>query len=166
MYKTKVSAQEIAKGALAGLIGGVAGSLTMELFQAGLKKASGQQEQGEGEPATIQVAQKVSETVRDKALTENEKNPAGEMVHYAFGAGAGALYGVAAAALPKASAGFGLLFGAVLWLLADEIGVPTAGLSKPPGEVPVREHASAFAAHLVYGSTADAVRRCVLKVLD
>lgn len=159
------SAQDIAKGALAGLIGGLIGSLTMELFQAGLKKASGQEESGKGEPATVKVAQKVSQEVRDRPLAEDEKAPAGEMVHYAFGAAAGAMYGVAAAALPKSSAGWGLLFGAVMWLLADEVGVPAAGLSKKPDETPASQHAAALAAHLVYGATADTVRRGVLTLL-
>jgi putative membrane protein len=164
MWKRRMNAQNVAKGALAGLIGGVVGALTMELFQAGLKKASGQRKAG-GEPATVTVAQNVSEATRDKGLAEKEKSPAGEMVHYAFGASAGAVYGVAVEALPKASAGWGALFGAALWLLADEIGVAAAGLGKYPDEAPVSEQASALAAHLVYGLTTDAVRRGVLVVL-
>ena len=92
------------KGALAGLIGGLVGSLTTELFQAGLKKVSSQQE-GAGDPATVKVAQNVSEATRDQPLAEREKNPVGEMVHYAFGGTAGAVYGIAAEALPKASVG-------------------------------------------------------------
>ncbi len=152
------------KGALAGLIGGLAGSLTMELFQAGLKKVSGEKGGG-GEDATVKAAERISEGVRNESLEEDEKQPAGEMVHYAFGGGAGLVYGIAAEALPKSSAGWGLLFGAVLWLLADEIGVPAAGLANGPNKTPVSQHASALAAHLVYGATTDVVRRGVLTVL-
>ena len=164
MWTRKSNGEDVAKGALAGLIGGLVGALTMELFQAGLKKVSGQQAGG-GEPATVKVAQSVSEAARDKPLAGDEKNPAGEMVHYAFGGTAGAVYGMAAEALPKASAGWGLLFGAALWLVADEVGVPAAGLGKYPNETPAAEQASALAAHLIYGLTADAVRRGVLVVL-
>lgn len=164
MWTRRSNAEDVAKGALAGLIGGLVGSLTMELFQAGLKKVSGAQETA-NDPATVKVAQSVSEVTRDKSLAGDEKNPAGEIVHYAFGGTAGAVYGMAAEALPKASAGWGLLFGTALWLVADEIGVPAAGLGKYPNETPAADQASALAAHLIYGLTADAVRRGVLVVL-
>ncbi len=45
-----------------------------------------------------------------------------------------------------------------------EIGVPLTGLSKPPTEYPLKDHASAFAAHLVFGVTTEGVRRLVLGV--
>jgi len=155
--------EDLAKGALAGMVGGLVGSLTMELFQAGLKKVSGSQ--GGGQSSTEKVAEGISESVRDQPLEESEKRTGSELVHYAFGASAGVVYGVAAEALPKASAGWGALFGGVLWLLADEIGVPAVGLTKGPDEAPASEQASNFAAHLVYGVTADLVRRGVLTVL-
>ena len=63
------------------------------------------------------------------------------------------------------AAAAGLPFGAAVWIVADEIGVPLAGLSKPPTEYPLRDHASAFAAHLVFGVTTEGVRRLVLGVL-
>lgn len=165
MWIRKVSGADTAKGALAGLAGGLVASWTMEMFQAALSKTVQKQKQGGGEPATVKVAEGVSEKVRDHGLAQEEKEPAGEMVHYAFGGGAGAVYGMAAEALPKAAAGWGTVFGAVLWVLADEVGVPSAGLGKWPADSPVPEQASAFAAHLVYGATTETVRRGVRRLL-
>ncbi len=56
-------------------------------------------------------------------------------------------------------------FGAALWLGADEVAVPLFGLSGPPFAYPASTHASALAAHLVYGATADLVRRAVRAAL-
>ena len=55
--------------------------------------------------------------------------------------------------------------GATVWLIADEAGVPLAGLSKPPTEYPLTSHLSAFATHLIYGATTEAVRRTVVHAL-
>jgi uncharacterized membrane protein YagU involved in acid resistance len=41
--------------------------------------------------------------------------------------------------------------------------VPLAGLSKAPTEYPLSSHASAFATHLVYGATTEAVRKLLMK---
>lgn len=164
MWTRRVNPENTWKGALAGAIGGIVGSLVMELFQAGLQKATGQKS-SEGEPATVKAANRVSVAATDEPVAEENKNMAGEMVHYAMGAGSGMVYGLAAEVLPKSSAGYGALFGAALWMLADEVGVPAAGLAKSPDETPASQQASALAAHLVYGLTTDAVRRGVLVVL-
>ncbi len=155
MWTKSVNPENAWKGALAGMIGGIAGALVMELFQAGLQKATGQKS-SEGEPATVKAANRMSVAATDEPVAEDNKNLAGEMVHYAMGAGSGMVYGLAAEVLPKSSAGYGALFGAALWMLADEVGVPAAGLAKGPDETPVAQQASALAAHLVYGVTTDA----------
>jgi uncharacterized membrane protein YagU involved in acid resistance len=45
----------------------------------------------------------------------------------------------------------GLVFGAALFVLADEVAVPELGLSSKPSELPLPSHLHGFAAHLVYG---------------
>ncbi|MDQ6679309.1 MAG: DUF1440 domain-containing protein [Acidobacteriota bacterium] len=165
MWNRNVSGADVAKGALAGLAGGLVASWTMEKFQAALSKTVQKQKQGGGEPATVKVAQGVSQKLRSRDLAPEEKQPAGEMVHYAFGGGAGAVYGLTAETVPKAKAGWGTLFGAVLWVLADEVGVPAAGLGEWPAHSPAGEQAAALAAHLVYGATVETVRRGVRGLL-
>ncbi len=172
VYDDERRHRSVWKGMLAGLAGGLAASWTMNQFQAGMKKVTesngnGQQkgEQREGGDATVKAASAVSETVAHHELTHDEKKVAGPMVHYLFGSTIGALYGAAAEFSPMAAKGWGVPFGAAVFVGADEIGVPLAGLSKPPHEVPASTHASAFAAHLVYGATTDGVRRIVRAVL-
>ena len=64
-----------------------------------------------------------------------------------------------------ATTGAGLPFGAAVWAIADEGIVPAAGLSKSPTEYPPAIHLYAFASHLVFGLTAEVVRRAVRRAL-
>jgi uncharacterized membrane protein YagU involved in acid resistance len=98
-------------------------------------------------------------------LTNREKEIAGAAVHYAFGMGSGALYGVLAEAAPQVTKGAGLPFGAFVWLTADEGMVPLLGLSKGPTAYPLSTHVYALASHLVYGLTTEIMRRAVRRVL-
>jgi hypothetical protein len=155
-------------GAAAGLIGGLAGSWVMEKFQAAWSRGMGpspeppqQSADDESGDATVRTAEAISERILGRPLTDVEKRRAGPVVHYAFGAATGALYGVVAEMQPAAAKGYGLPFGAAVWLGADEVAVPAFGLSKPPNEYPPSVHTYALASHLVYGLTTEVVRRAV-----
>jgi uncharacterized membrane protein YagU involved in acid resistance len=179
-------AMRLCKGASAGTLGGLAGSWTMNLFQTLLGKISAkksepdqQTEQDESpgdnrparsqsqgnEPATAVLAEKVSERVLHHRLTEEEKKIAEPAVHYGYGMLVGALYGALAEEVPVATACYGTLYSSALWLLGDEMAVPMLKLSKPPTQYPPKTHLSAFASHLVYGLTAESVRRMVRAAL-
>jgi putative membrane protein len=119
----------------------------------------------EQEDATEKVASAISENVFGHELDKGEKETAGAVVHYAFGAAMGGVYGIAAEVAPEVSAGLGVPFGAVFWMAADEVTVPLLGLAKPPTEYPLSTHVYALAAHLVYGLTAETVRRAVRNAL-
>jgi putative membrane protein len=158
------------KGAVAGAAGGLVASWIMNQFQAATSKAAelaqGQNANAnagpqDGEDATIKAASAISENVAAHRLTADEKKIAGPAIHYVFGSAMGALYGVASELAPKSSAGRGVPFGAALCFGADEVAVPMLGLSGAPSETPVSTHASALAAHIVYGFTTDTVRRAV-----
>jgi uncharacterized protein DUF1440 len=175
------------KGFAAGLAGGLVASWTMNQFQAawtkaaeGFEKPHGAQsmQPSEGEnagqnsedkenedDATVKAARAIYEDLFGHALKESEKKAAGAAVHYAFGTATGGLYGVIAEFAPVVTVGAGLPFGATFWLVADETAVPLLGLSKPPTEYPVSTHVYAFASHLVYGLTAELVRRGIRKAL-
>ncbi|HXE13181.1 MAG TPA: DUF1440 domain-containing protein [Bryobacteraceae bacterium] len=162
------------KGIAAGALGGLTASWAMNQFQAlesqTMKKLSnpdGQEKEESGEsdePATAKAANMVSEKTLDRELTPAEKKQAAPAVHYAFGTLTGAAYGALAQNLSFASSGYGTVFGSLLWLAADEVGVPALKLSKPPQEVPVSSHATALSSHLVYGIVTDAVRRSLMKM--
>jgi putative membrane protein len=116
-------------------------------------------EDGHAEPATVKVASAVAEPLLDRELTEEEKPVASELVHYGFGAFNGAVYGALADVLPPVRAANGLLFGATLWLAADELMLWGLRISKKPTAYPASTHVYALASHLVYGLTLETVRR-------
>jgi uncharacterized membrane protein YagU involved in acid resistance len=161
----------ILKGLAAGVVGGIVGTIVMTQFQTAITKlvessnGEDKKQKEEGENATVETAEAISETVLDRELKKSEKEPAGNAVHYGFGTTVGAVYGIAAEVAPVTSIGYGLPFGTALFIGADEIAVPALGLSEPPTEIPLSKHAYGLASHLVYGLTADLVRRGVRQLL-
>ncbi|MDQ3255282.1 MAG: DUF1440 domain-containing protein [Acidobacteriota bacterium] len=179
------------KGLAAGVVGGMVASAVMNQFQKLLSKvitgdershgaqslqqgspqhgaARMLQERGSDEPqddAAMRLANAVSVGVFDQELTRSEKDTAGTALHYAYGISMGGLYGAAAEFAPVVTVGAGALYGASVWVVADEGVVPALGLSKPSEEYPLSIHAAALTSHLVYGLTAEIVRRAVRNAL-
>jgi putative membrane protein len=187
----KRNSSNLWKGLAAGAAGGLVASWVMNQFQAlwsrkayGIERSHGAQSLQRGSPrhgvaralqergsdrerdnAAVRMASAVSEDVFGHRLAEREKEAAGAVAHYAMGVSSGAIYGAAAEMLPAATAGAGLPFGAVVWLVADELVVPALGLSKPPTEYPLSTHAYALASHLVYGLVTEMARGVVRRAL-
>jgi putative membrane protein len=161
------------KGALAGLLGGLAGSVTIALFQmawtrtaeaAGARALAGKTHRHERAQrnATAKVASIAMKRVTGVPLRGEKKRMAGgAAVHFLFGSAMGALYGAAAELTPLATAGYGAGFGAALFAGADEVVLPQLGLSKDPDEIPPSMHALGLTSHFVYGATVEGVRRLV-----
>jgi uncharacterized membrane protein YagU involved in acid resistance len=151
------------------MIGGIVASWVMEEFQSAWMKAAkamesqngspNTQEKTEQEPATVKAAEMVSEKVFGQHLADEDKQWAGNAVHYATGGAFGAVYGLAAELAPQVTVAAGLPFGTAVWLAIDEGAVPLFGLSKGPAEYPVSTHVYALASHFVYGLTTEVVRR-------
>jgi putative membrane protein len=155
----------ILRGALAGAIAGLVGAYAMERFQM-LWSETGKKSQptvtaraAKDEPTTVKAAERVVETVLHTELPDEVKPVAGEAVHYGMGMFSGAIYGAIAEVVPIVRAGNGLLFGAVLWFVADETAVSAVGLAKRPSAYPPSTHAYALSSHLVYGFVTETVRR-------
>jgi len=134
------------------------------------KKRKAQQEDtsgGQPQPdATMKAADAIAAKVTGgRHLTWQQEEIGGPIVHYAFGALAGGLYGALAEYSPLVRSGFGLGFGAVLFAAADLLAVPAVGLSKPLSDYPASSYASPFAAHLVYGLSTELTRRLARTVL-
>jgi putative membrane protein len=162
-------------GAAAGAVGGLAGSGAIVMFN----HLIGRSENGErphqhrrnaaspnetdatisDEPASMQVASLASERITGAPLGERGKQIGGSLIHYLFGASVGAVYGAAAEFQRGATANGGLPFGTAVWIAADELGLPLVGLARAPTEYPPARHLAAFASHLVFGATTEAVRR-------
>ena len=155
---------------LIGLGGGLAATYVMTQAQSAVQKlqqqhkserpkSREQQEREVSEQSTVKIADKVSSAVTDHEVPQEQKQSAGNAVHYSFGTLMGGVYGAMASLLDDAPLGTGLLFGIGLWLAADEFVLPQLGLSKSPTERGLREHAYEASAHAVYGLTLDAVNQ-------
>ncbi|MEO7723292.1 MAG: DUF1440 domain-containing protein [Chthoniobacterales bacterium] len=162
---------DLMKGLLAGVAGGLLASFLMGQFQAAWSAASeaisSSKKSGgrKPDPATVKAANVLSEKVTGHKIPADYKPLAGEAVHYGMGASSAAVYGVLAEVAPIVTIGDGAGFGTGVWLLADELAVPAAGLSKSPKEIPLTTHVYALASHLVYGWITETVRRAVRRAL-
>jgi hypothetical protein len=170
------SKRDVAIQVAAGLAGGLVAAFAMERFQRALGRISpdlggvpgggGQQyRQPQSEPANYKAADAIARGTTGRAIPAADKPAAGAAIHYAFSGAVGAIYGAAAARTPDITAWGGMPFGATVWLIADEMGMPVAGLAKPPTDYPVQDHATSLASHLIFGATTEAVRRCVVATL-
>ena len=173
-----MSKREIPVGIVAGVVGGLVASWVMNEFMAGpgaalTKAVESPEEQrlvkmrSDGEDATMKMADEIAEIATGgRHLTHEQRKKAGPVVHYAFGALMGGVYGGLGDVCSAATAGFGTTFGSVLFAGADLFMVPAMKLSKPLEEYPASSYATPMAAHLVYGATTELVRRFVRRLLD
>jgi len=163
------------KGLAAGVIGGLVASGAMtpvhmisSKFSKDNKKPQrfGRDlESEQEEDATVKVASVVSEQTVGHGVSPEKKKVAGAAVHFAFGALVGGMYGVAAEFLPAVAIAYGIPFGTAVWLGAHVFCVPALKLSKPVTENTLPQEASEVAAHVVYGASAEGIRRLVRKRL-
>jgi putative membrane protein len=169
---------ELWKGVVAGTLGGLVASWTMnQVFTVWSKinerkpqndKPEPEQSSKRGtasDPATLKLAKRLSREYLHREISDENIQSAEAAVHYAFGAAMGAVYGGLSEYVPQTKAGFGSAYATVLFVGADEIAVPLAGLSGKPDEVPISSHVLGFTAHMVYGLTTELVRRGTRKLL-
>ncbi len=147
------------KGLLTGALAGLTGAFAMSQFHAMLPQNKGPSSGQNGEDSTVKAASAVSRGILHKELTAQQEKTAGPMVHYVFGMGMGSIYGMLVERAEPVRAGWGLPFGAAVWLGAHVITVPALGLSEPVTRSTAPQEASEFAAHLVYGAAVEGVRR-------
>ena len=170
----------VLRSAVAGAIGGIAGTLAMNYAQrawtvavdgraptsaADEHDARDWQERDEHQNANELAAQAVAMATVQRRLTPSELPIAARLVHFAFGAAVGAAYGVAVGDDDSAHPRTGVLLGVTLWILADEIAMPMIGLSRPTIERPLEMHLQSFAAHVVYGVTTERVRHLAYEAI-
>lgn len=145
-----------------GLVAGFLGSVAQNLFFASTKKFAPApppqtfepvEPQQATETATQTVARRVTEQLARRGPIEHRQFGA-QLVHHAFGSSWGGAYGLVASSLPRARVlKSGLAFGALVWLISDDILLPAFRLSAWPQHYPVKTHLYALAAHAVYGLT-------------
>ena len=154
-----VERTSIYKAIAVGLASGLAASWAMgQTHRAILNRVGNGSSHEQSEDPTLKVARAVSLPVLDRELTQQEKETAGPLVHYAFGSSMAAAYAVAAEFLPSVTAGEGIPFGAAVWLAAHVIAVPALGLTPPISQSSVPSEFAEFLAHLSYGAVTEFLR--------
>jgi hypothetical protein len=114
------------------------------------------------EPATVKAAAAVIQKTTGRRPTRTEKRAAGALLHYLYGAAAGAAHGLLVEltgrrpSLPK-----GIASGLAVWLLADETLTPMLGIAPKPWESKPTAHALSAASHVVFGATTELARRAL-----
>ena len=159
------------RGIIAGLVGGVIAAGAMSLvhkglggFMSGTQQSAPAAEQQSEDP-TVKVANGITRRLVNRPVPEDKKPLAANIVHYAFGAGVGGLYGGVAEVVPRVTVALGLPFGIAVWLGAHVIMVPALGLAAPLTRQPPPKEALEFFLHLVYGAVTETVRRLVRRAL-
>lgn len=179
----QVQQPHVVRGVLAGVAGGLAAAWVMNVFMAGPGKKLKYVVQTEdenwrdeveeiataGEPkedATMKAADAIVHAATGgRHLSWEGREKAGPIVHYAFGALMGGIYGGLAECECGVTAGCGTSFGAVLFGGADLLAVPALHLAPPESGKLSRAQVTPFAAHLVYGAATEVVRRLVREIL-
>jgi hypothetical protein len=84
--------------------------------------------------------------------SREEQDAVATAAHFAFGAGAGSLFGAARRVVPLPPVLVGLGYGAAIWFVSYRGWVPALGILPPPDRDRAGRPASMLAAHLVYGA--------------
>lgn len=145
-----------------GLVAGALGSAAQDLFFKATAKLAPATPKGAFAPpereqrdenATETVARRFVELLMQRPLSAEGKAKGATIVHYAFGAGFGGVYGLLRETVPAMRRPAGVLgYSVGAWIAGDDLVLPLFRLAAWPGAYPLKTHAYAVAAHLVFGA--------------
>ena len=156
------------RASLTGAVAGLGAAFVMNCFQIAWGKASeklsperegGDSDEDAEEPATVKAVEKFQGMVSGRPLPKGERQLAGNLLHYGFGAFLGVVYVLGSRRAPGLRTGFGTAYGGAVSLIADEALIPAAGLSPKPNEVPPSSHFYGFVSHFVFGAALEGILR-------
>ena len=142
-----------------GLLAGAIGTAVFTAFQMATGKAGGNEQPKDWSeaPEPAQVGQRVAEGVFKEEVPLEKAGTLTQVVHWLYGTGWGAVYGLIEESVQKPVASGVALTGAVV--AADYTLLPAMKLYKPPWRYPATTIPKDFATHLVHGlATAAAYR--------
>jgi hypothetical protein len=143
-----------------GALAGFAGALAMHGFRLAWEAATRRQPEygifGFDEEADVNSSRLLCRILLRKPISRSAARKTGIALHYLYGAMIGGCYVVLASRRPQIRSGSGTVFGALLWVVGDEIPITFAGLSDPRSKTPA-SHAAAFSAHLLFGALVDRI---------
>jgi putative membrane protein len=154
------------RGVIAGVVGGVTAAGAMSVVHKGLieiavaaRQAKPAAKQQQDEDATVKTADGITRWLVHRPLPEEKRPLAGSLVHYAFGASVGAVYGAVADVFPRITMMVGVPLGLTVWLGAHVITVPALGLAEPLTRQPRSKETLELLLHVIYGVVTEVVRR-------
>jgi hypothetical protein len=130
------------RGLRRGLLAGVAGTAAMTAVQTGYYKATG----AEPSSTPAEVGKRIIRGVLQRSFDDRHENALNHAMHWAYGTGWGALYGLAARRPTR-----GLAFGALVWG-ASLVELPAMKLAPPVWEMEPASVAPDLGFHLVFGA--------------
>ena len=175
--------KHLVRGMIAGAGAGCAAAWLMNQFMSGpgeklhhavesdeQRQAKEQQrKQGQNnveQDATMKASDVIVSTITGgRHLSIEEQRKGAPLVRYGLGTFAGAIYGGLAEYSPAARTGFGAGFGAALFASGDLVAVPALHLAPPISQFPPSSFVNPFAAHLVYGTATELLRRVIRLIL-
>jgi uncharacterized membrane protein YagU involved in acid resistance len=147
----------LVRGAIAGAVGSAVQSWffrTTASLQPGKtgKEFDPPEFQQKKEMETETVARRLVENFAQRTLTRSQEATGGNLVHYAFGSAWGALYGLVAESVEgKTKMATATKLGSTVWMLSDNVLLPSVKLAAWPNKYKLKTHAYALSAHIVYG---------------
>jgi uncharacterized protein DUF1440 len=149
----------LVKGGLAGALGTVAMDL---LWYRRYRRSGGQSRFIEWEfrssasswekaPAPARAGKQLYEGLFKRELSPAQIGITTNVMHWGYGTGWGALYGVLAGSLPRRPPWSGLAFGTAVWG-TDYVVLPAAGIYQPIWKYDLETLWKDLSAHLVYGA--------------
>lgn len=149
--------RSIAKGAVAGLIGGIIATAV----KSAIEKAYPPTIHSEGKYRAL-----LDRKIAGHELSVRQKRIAETTLQWGFGATAGAAYGALAEYYPPATSKQGANFGMALVALTHDHTLPVLGLAAQPDAQTRRERTSELASNVAYGVVTETVRSIVRRLID
>jgi putative membrane protein len=154
--KIEVRERSLAKGMLAGMIGGLVATVGKTLAERAFPPKA--------QKPQLLLAEKISSKVGHE-LTVREKKVVAHTLHWGLGAAAGAAYGGVAEYFPAATGKDGANFGMAMATLTHQGGLPALGFISAPKKQSGVEKTSEVVSYVVFGLVTETVRRFVRKRL-
>lgn len=156
----RILEKPLVKGALLGLAGGAAlDALSIAIYQnedlsTRIAEDAARKNRHAYEVAVSQIA-----GVFGKRLSRRQEKTLGWRFHQGFGLLGGIGYAALRRRNKRVGVGMGLAFGAVFFLIADELLMPLLGWTPGPGKFSWKVHARGAVSHVAYGVAAETTAR-------
>ena len=152
MNRYQTPLEVVIKGAIAGIAGAaVLGYLmqkSMEMMQQ--KQPAPQQEQPSTDPKEVLV-EKVSTSIFETELPEEQRKSLAQTVHWVYGAFWGTVYAVVQSSFSLPLLVHGIFFGTFVWAFGPLLALPRMKLSPPPEAQPPEQLGMWAGLHVAYG---------------